>query len=74
MCRACWAKVPKDLQDEVYRTVGLRGEVADKSWAPWWRAQARAIAHVAFLVEPDAEKRDAYLRHAMEVAERMEAR
>lgn len=74
MCRDCWSKVPKDLQDEVYRTVGLRGKFADKSWAPWWRAQARAIAHVAFLVEPNTEKRDRYLEHAMATADQMEAR
>ena len=75
MCRACWSKVPPDLQREVYRTVGLRsrGHV-NATWAPWWRAQARAIAHVAFLVEPNEERRDAYLAHALEFADQLEKR
>jgi hypothetical protein len=46
MCRACWSKVPYDLQADVYRTVTQRGRFIDKTWAPWWRAQARAIAFV----------------------------
>ena len=47
MCATCWRSVPADLQAEVYRTVGLRGPRCDATWAPWWRAQARAVAHVA---------------------------
>jgi len=43
MCDTCWELVPIDLQREVYRTVKLRGPVVDKTWSPWWRAQARAI-------------------------------
>jgi ribosome-binding protein aMBF1 (putative translation factor) len=73
MCRTCWALVPPDLQREVYRTVRLRGPDADASWAPWWRAQARAIAHVAFLSHPDVAKRDAYLAREMRVAAEMES-
>lgn len=42
-CRVCWSHVPHDIGDEVYRTVKLRGRRVDKTWAPWWRAQARAI-------------------------------
>ncbi len=43
-CAQCWKDVPLDLQKAVYATVGLRksGKI-DASWAPWWRAQARAI-------------------------------
>lgn len=74
MCRSCWSKVPADLAAEVYRTVGLRGKLIDSSWAPWWRAQAKAIAHVAFLVEPNVEARDRYLAHAMKFADQLEAR
>lgn len=74
MCRECWAKVPKDLQAEVNRTVKLRGPRADATWAPWWRAQAKAIAHVAMLVEPNEEKRDAYLFREFEFANMLEAR
>lgn len=74
MCGPCWAKVPLDLQREVYRTVRLRGPVVDATWAPWWRAQARAIAHVAFLREPNEARRDAYLARAISTAERFERR
>lgn len=74
MCKPCWSKVPRPLQDEVYRTVALRRRHVDASWAPWWRAQAQAIAHVAFLVEPNEARRDAYLNHALEFADKLEAR
>ena len=43
MCRACWSLVSPETQAEVYRTVKLRtGASADATWAPWWRASARA--------------------------------
>jgi hypothetical protein len=71
MCRACWALVPPALAVEVYRTVRLRGPYVDESWAPWWRAQAKAIAHVAFIKEPNEARRDAYLAREMAVADRM---
>ena len=73
MCKPHWSRVPPDLQAEVYRTVKLRDPRSiDETWAPWWRAQARAIAHVAFLEHPDVEKRDAYLAREMRVADEME--
>lgn len=74
MCKPCWSKVPADIQAEVYRTVKLRGRLVDKTWAPWWRAQARAIAHVAFLACPDEARRDRYLAREMATADAMEAR
>ena len=74
MCRACWSRVPADLQAEVYRTVKLRGPSCDASWAPWWRAQAKAIAHVAMLVEPNEKRRDAYLTRELGFADTLEAR
>lgn len=74
MCRAHWELVPPVLKNEVYRTVKLRGEYVDTTWAPWWRAQARAIAHVAFLENPDAERRDRYLTSQMNTADLMEKR
>lgn len=74
MCAPCWAQVPRELQREVYRTVKLRGRACDRTWSPWWRAQARAIAHVAFLVEPDEAKRDAYLARELGFAAGLEAR
>jgi hypothetical protein len=49
MCKKHWAQVPKPLQDEVNRTVKLRSTLIGKTWAPWWRAQAAAIAYVAAL-------------------------
>ena len=74
MCRPCWAKVPPDVQAEVYRTVKLRGSHVDASWAPWWRAQARAIAHVAHLREPNEARRDAYLAKDLGFADTLESR
>jgi hypothetical protein len=75
MCRGCWAQVPRDLQDEVYRTVGLRTkDSVNKTWAPWWRAQAKAIAHVAMLKEPNEAKRDAYLARELSFADTLESR
>ena len=74
MCRACWAKVPADMQAEVYRTVKLRVRLVDETWAPWWRAQARAIAFVAHLREPNEARRDAYLAREMAFADLLESR
>lgn len=45
-CREHWDLVPSKMQQEVYRTVKLRGSSVDKTWAPWWRAQAAATVHV----------------------------
>jgi hypothetical protein len=50
----------------------MRGPDVDATWAPWWRAQACAIAHVAFLVEPNVVRRDAYLKREMEIADGLE--
>lgn len=73
MCKPHWSKVPGPLQAEVYRTVKLRdGRHVNATWAPWWRAQARAIAHVAHLDEPNEKKRDKYLAHALEFADMLE--
>lgn len=46
MCPGHWRMVPEDLQAEVYRTVRMRGKAVDETWAPWWRAQAKAIDYV----------------------------
>ena len=54
MCAKHWRMVPGDVQHEVYRTVGKRGKCVDASWAPWWRAQAKAID--AVLRREHAEK------------------
>ena len=74
MCRGCWAQVPSDLQGEVYATVGKRDKTVNKTWAPWWRAQAKAIAHVAMLKEPNEKRRDAYLTRELSFADMLESR
>lgn len=74
MCKPHWSRVPTLLQAEVYRTVKLRGKNADRTWAPWWRAQARAIAHVAYLDEPNEARRDAYLARELAFADTLETR
>jgi hypothetical protein len=74
MCKPHWSKVPTDIQAEVYRTVKLRGRHADRTWAPWWRAQARAIAHVEHLEAPNETRRDAYLKRELDFADTLETR
>ncbi|KKN71022.1 hypothetical protein LCGC14_0424390 [marine sediment metagenome] len=64
--------VSPDVQKLVYATVGIRGQYVDQTWAPWWRAQARAIAEVAHKECPDDERRDYYLEKAMDFAESLE--
>lgn len=83
MCKPCWAHVTPPTQKEVYRTVRLRGSYIDASWAPWWRAQAKAIAEcylskVALSTLSEAEKTEAqvwvarYLAREEKVARRFE--
>lgn len=50
-CRTCWDVVTPDTKREVNRTVGLRGPDVDRTWAGWWRAQARAVAENAVVRE-----------------------
>mgnify|MGYP003419130197 CR=1 FL=1 len=45
-CKPHWSQVPADVQREVYATVGKRGPYVDATWAPWWRAQAKAQYNV----------------------------
>ena len=71
MCRGCWSKVPRAIQDDVYRTVKLRGPQCDKTWAPWWRAQAQATHHVAMLKDP-SPKGQAWLMRELAFADRLE--
>jgi len=70
MCPSCWDKVPRTIQAEVYNTVKLRRPTIDGSWAPWWRAQARAIAEVGFPFNPTAKQK--YLDKEMAFAETLE--
>lgn len=72
MCRSCWSLVPKPLQDEVYRTVGLRDKHhANRTWAPWVRAQARAIHHVAKIQYPTGNP-EPHLQRQLDWADRLE--
>lgn len=42
-CGTHWAMVPAEIQAEVYATVGKRkSNEVNASWAPWWRAVAKA--------------------------------
>lgn len=75
MCGACWKQVPADIQAEVYETVGKRRKNSvDETWAPWWRAQAKAIHHVAMRRSPNEEKGKRYLDREMAFADSLEAR
>lgn len=75
MCRQCWTLVPADLQNEVRRTAPLRNSgFVDATWAPWWRAQAAAIAHVANLKEPNEAAKQTFLARAEDFAKRIESR
>lgn len=49
--------VPRDIAAEVYRTVDKRDDAVNASWAPWWRAQARA-ANAVLLKELKAKKHE----------------
>jgi hypothetical protein len=61
------------MQAEVYRTVKLRGRYVDATWAPWWRAQARAIHHVAMLTAP-SPKGALWLARELAFAEKLVTR
>lgn len=72
MCKKHWNMVPKKIQVEVYETVGLRGPRVDATWAPWWRAQAKAIGFVANKEEPNKELYEKYLKRANDFADGLE--
>lgn len=87
MCGPHWAMVPPNIQVDVNTTVRQRSKRVDASWAPWWRAQARAIFHVAraersaaYSKMSEAEKlrenakANDWLRREMEFADRLEKR
>ncbi len=73
-CAPHWRLVPADIQREVYATVGKRGKLIDASWAPWWRAQAKAIHAIMQAEGRDAEKLAKWFAHEMKVADQMEAK
>ena len=72
MCMSCWQKVPPTLQQEVWNTYDLRADTIDGSWAPWWRAQAKAIGHVAF--PNDSAMRERFIAKEMKFAATLESK
>src|SRR4029078_11654467 len=70
MCLSCWQKVPPTIQTEVWNTYDLRNRTTDGSWAPWWRAQAKAIAAVAFPFNPT--KHEQYIAREFAFADKLE--
>jgi len=74
MCGPCWATVPAELQREVYRAVRRRDKGAvDETWAPWWRAQARAIDSALEARGADEGKRKMLLDRELAFADTLEA-
>lgn len=73
MCPKHWLMVPKELQDEVYRTVKLRGKSIDQTWAAWWRAQANAINHVAKIEKPEWPNHEMVLKRELDFADQLES-
>jgi len=71
MCRGCWSLVPPDVQLGVYRTVKIREDCVNATWAPWTRAVSRAVA--AVMVSKGEDPTD-YVAYKTAVAERMEKR
>ncbi len=72
MCHSCWDKVPRTIQAEVHNTVTARGPAIGPTWAPWWRAQARAIAEVGFSNDDVGKRR--YLDKEFAFAAKLEGR
>lgn len=72
-CRSCWAQIPSDLQRAVYSTVRARGAHVDASWAPWWRAQGRAIAAV-LRAKGDTIAAEKHLTRELVFAERLDGK
>ena len=61
MCTPHWRQVPAKLAARVFSTVRKRDkDVIDATWAPWWRAQAEAIAAVA---RAEGAREDAVARY-----------
>ena len=62
MCPKHWRLVPEDLAADVYATVDTRDKVCNGSWAPWWRAQAKAIHAVQLATGVSQEAADRRLK------------
>jgi len=67
--------VPRDLQDEVYRTVKLRDRTVNETWAPWWRAQALATVAAGKKAYPGTDvQAEKWLAKEMAFADTLESR
>lgn len=75
MCKQCWRLVSPATQAEVYRTVKLRNPRCDRTWAPWWRAQAKAKEEnfKARGLTFAGDSIEAQTQRAMDFADRLEA-
>lgn len=73
-CGPHWRMVPADIQRDVYATVGKRGKLIDATWAPWWRAQTRAIHAIMKAEGRDPEKLAQWFDREMETARKLEVR
>jgi hypothetical protein len=67
--------VSSGTQREVYRTVKLRAKGAvNVTWAPWWRAQAKATHEVLTRLYPEKPWVQKYLAKELAFAEILEKR
>ena len=73
-CAHHWRMVPRKLQQEVRDAVRIRGYHIDASWAPWWRAQAKATAAVLTKLGVVASEVERWQEQEMKFATRLEER
>jgi len=75
MCARHWRLVPLELKGKVYSTFGQRNRASiDRSWAPWWRAQARAVEAVAKLEGLELEALTRWVANELAFADTLEQR
>lgn len=73
LCPSCWEKVPAKIADRVRETSDSRNPLrVDKTWAPWWRAQAEAIAVLDRLTNVEAA--ELRLKKELDFADMIERR
>jgi hypothetical protein len=73
-CAPHWRMVPVAIQREVYATVVKRGPNVDVTWAPWWRAQTRALHAIMEAEKRDPERLAKWFAHELAFAKRLEER
>ena len=74
MCGRHWKMVPLALQLEVYAGYAERSSRTniDRTWVRWWRAAHRAMHAVAVLERPQWDGAEAWLKHQLELADKLE--